>query len=352
MFKTISILILMQFLIAPRLWAEENEMKYAEGYKESKADQTLAEKKLAEPKAVLPPKDLIPTNLISMGTGEFFSKFALIADKSTRTLTIWQQQKGKVEFVTAYPLDMGKTAGNKSSSGDMKTPEGIYFFDNSYTKNQIDYNEYGDRAFTLNYPNYFDHLQAKSGNGIWLHAIPPTKSLNRGSRGCLVVSNDVINQVATYIDMKTTPVIVDDKVTYLSQTDAKAMLEKNLAWLNAWKNVWESKKIGDYMDFYHPTFSSMKMSKSQWQTYKSNLAEKYKYISVKLFEPIFFQHHDHMVIRFLQQYQSDSLADFGEKTIYIQVKDNKPLIVSETWEPIANELVAKFKQEKFQREFF
>ncbi|MCB0392671.1 MAG: L,D-transpeptidase family protein, partial [Bdellovibrionales bacterium] len=215
------------------------------------------------------------------------------------------------------------------------------------TKNQLDYNEYGLRAFTLNYPNFFDQIENKTGYGIWLHAIPPTKSLKRGSRGCLVVRNEAIEKVKKYVDLNKTHVIVEDKIDYSPQENILKNKKDFFKWLEQWKISWEGKQISNYMNFYHDLFKANKMNKLQWQEYKSNLNEKYNYINVKLYSPVVFQHKDEIIVRFLQRYESDLNSDFGEKTLYVKKEAGQFKIIGEEWAPLSNnDMVATYESTK------
>lgn len=325
------------------------EQATAEGYKESiaesKNETPIDPKTKPDPDAQVPPKNKIPRNLLKLSDGEYYSQYAFVADKAKRTLTIWKETNDSYDFVAAHPMDMGKKEGDKRFLGDLKTPEGVYFFNKTYRENELDYNEYGVRAFVMDYPNYFDRMEKKTGYGIWLHAIPPSKTLYRGSRGCLVLRNEAIVSVEPYVDLTKTPIIVEDEVIYDSKQNIAKEQNQINDWLKSWKAAWESKSIDSYMDFYHDNFRWKKMNKAKWKTYKSSLNEKYDYINVKLFEPTAYQQKDEYVIRFLQKYQSDGLDDFGEKTLFVKRDQGKFLIVGEEWAPLPQELIARYSQQ-------
>lgn len=337
-------------LTAPLQLSAREDKATAEGYEEALLENQQEESdptssNLIEPKPKLPPPGLYPKNILNLGEGDYFSNFAFIADKSTRTLTIWRNSRSQYELIAAYPFDMGKNSGNKLKLGDLKTPEGVYFFNKTYSKNELDFNEYGDRAFVMDYPNFFDRIDKKTGSGIWLHAIPPTKNLLRGSRGCLVLKNEDIEKVEPYVQIPTTPIIVEDKIEYSNKNELQSKKQALLGWLEQWRASWQSKSIDSYINFYHETFTSNKMTKEQWYEYKSHLNKKYEYINVKLFSPVIYQHKDKLVVRFLQKYQSDGLTDFGEKTLYVYKDPSSGYkIIGEDWAPTSNEVVAKYEK--------
>ncbi len=287
-----------------------------------------------DPLPITPDKDMVPEALVQLGSGSYFSTHAFLMDKATRTLTIWKQDASGLTLVSAVAADFGRNVGSKTTNGDHKTPEGIYFFQESKEGPGLNFDEYGVRAFTLDYPNFFDDLNKKSGNGIWLHAIPDKKTLWRGSRGCVVVRNDIIKQIATHITLKRTPMLIQDNVKYVSKTDAAKRRAEWGTWLETWRKNWESKSLDEYITNYADDFKSMQMDREKWQQYKKNLSEKYNFIKIALTEPVMIHHNNELVLRFLQDYQSDKNADFGEKTLYLRRQDQSPFkIIGEEWRP-------------------
>ncbi|MBT4760651.1 MAG: L,D-transpeptidase family protein [Bdellovibrionaceae bacterium] len=292
--------------------------------------------KLPPPKPILPPNQMIPSNLIQLGKGKYFSKSAIMVDKQKRTLSLWiADENGVPTHINSFPSDHGRKEGDKIRLGDLRTPEGIYFFQEMYQGNQLNYDMYGKRAFTTNYPNYFDKKEKKTGSGIWLHSIPKTKTLYRGSRGCVVVRNEVIDYLKSHIKLKRTPIIIENSISYLSKDDFIKSRDNFNHWLSSWTNSWSNKNIDEYMSFYSDDFKSLqkKMNKRQWRSYKTILNEKYNFISVQADEPIIFIHKDHTSVSFIQNYQSDKIKDFGQKILHLKKDGNMYSILNETWTP-------------------
>jgi len=287
-----------------------------------------------DPAPQVPAPGLAPTEVIRLSDSGFFSKYALVVDKSRRTLTVWGQDKGDITFVKAVPADLGRANGDKLASGDHRTPEGIYFPQEIKSESELDFDQYGVRAFPLDYPNFFDVLDQKSGSGIWLHAIPDNKSLWRGSRGCVVVRNETIMELSQFITLKRTPVIIQDSVDFAPATKIRTNRTTWMAWLDSWRNSWQSKNLDTYMNHYSSEFHGLGMNAGQWRKYKEGLNEKYKYIKVNLKDPIVLAHKDRMVFRFIQQYESDQNADFGEKVLYLKRDGSDFKIIGEEWQAV------------------
>lgn len=295
----------------------------------------------ADPVAVPPPAGKVPRAFAKMGLGEYFSRYAFLVDKKTRTLTVWENSTSGPVFVEAHPTDLGRRLGDKKVLGDKKTPEGIYFFQTTYSGANLDFNEYGAQAFTMDYPNLFDRRQNKTGSGIWLHAVPDTKSLYRGSRGCIVVRNNIITTLGRYIDLKKTPIVVQNEAEFVTPTQYFAEQKTMLQWLEKWRESWEAMDLEKYLAFYAEDFFSNRMNKEQWREYKAGLNKKYEFIRVQVAKPSVVFHEDEAVVRFLQGYSSDKNRDFGEKILHLKKQPSGDYkIIAENWAPLSNSLIA------------
>lgn len=297
-----------------------------------------------DPIPVQPPAGKTPEALVQLGGGQHYSSYAFVMDKSARTLSIWKQENQQTKFVTAVAADFGRNAGDKSSTGDARTPEGIYFFQQEKENVALDFSPFGQHnvdGFTLDYPNFFDGLEKKSGYGIWLHTLPDNLSLWRGSKGCVVVRQDVLKQLATYITIKKTPIIIQDMVQYITADEAQKRRVAWNNWINTWRDSWQSKNIDNYITHYSDDFKALGMNREQWRSFKASLNEKYSFIKVALSDPMLLTHKNEVVFKLLQDYQSDQNADFGEKTLYIRrAEQDKLAIVGEEWASAPKEGIA------------
>ncbi len=291
----------------------------------------------SDPVAQVPQSGQLPNVLLSLNTSNgVFSPFAFLVDKARRTLTVWKNAEDTLELVGAWPTDIGRRGGDKLVQGDHRTPEGVYFFQTTQDGRAVDYTNYGVKIFTLDYPNYFDRLERKTGNGIWFHAIPDTKSLLRGSRGCVVVRNQVIEDLAKYIELKSTPMVIVDEVNYLNSKDWANTKTGLINWLEGWRQSWGNKDLDNYMSYYSEKFSSNGMNRSQWRRFKKNLSKNYEYINVELRDVQVFNQDKKIVFRFIQHYRSDKMQDVGTKTIYALRKESGYEIIGESWAPQRN----------------
>lgn len=275
----------------------------------------------------------VPNGLLRMGDGKLFPKYALIVDKSEKKLHIIENSQTRPMVVQSFDSDLGKLSGPKHSTGDKRTPEGVYFFTGIKEANELDYKKYGVRAFVTNYPNLFDEKSGRSGYGIWLHAIDEKETLDRGSRGCVVVRNDTIKKVGQYITLNKTPIIIFDKIQWVPLSQTQNESDRLLAFIHKWKASWEAKNIKDYIASYDQMFTFGNLNLDKYQTYKQSLNEKYNTIKVEFSTPTIYSHKDQIVVKLFQTYRSDQHSDFGEKTLYIKKLPESYGILGEVWEP-------------------
>lgn len=276
----------------------------------------------------------IPSVLLRLGDGQHLSDTAIVVDKSRRLLTVWKAEGDRIAKQAEYPSDLGKFAGPKIKRGDKRTPEGVYFLLERLEGPGLNFREYGVRAFTTDYPNLFDRRAGKTGDGIWLHAIPDEVGLERGSRGCVVVRNEHILDLTQFVRLKQTPIVVLDQVDYIPQSEAQKTARGIEDFVETWRKSWESEDIDTYMSFYDESFQSNRMNKDQWRRYKQGLNSRYEQILVSFSKPVAFEHKGQIILRALQRYKSDALEDFGEKTLYMTRTPQGLKIVAEEWIPM------------------
>lgn len=284
--------------------------------------------------AAAPLSESFPEGLISFSSRPEFSKNIFVVDKARRVLRVYQYENQLPRMVLEVPSDLGKRPGPKLRENDYRTPVGIYFLQKKLSQPEIPFNLYGDVAFTTDYPNVFDKRDAKTGSGIWLHAVPDNVALTRGSRGCVVVRNDMVKKLADYVTLGQTPMLIYDKISELSLEDYKKQRTQYLNFIETWRTAWQNEDIESYIKFYDPTFFNANMDYKQWYNHKKRLKGFYKFIEVSFSEPTILKNKDQVVIRMLQHYRSDRHDDFGEKTIHAHYSPEQGFhIVREDWKP-------------------
>lgn len=277
----------------------------------------------------------IPSGIVQISKDPQIASPIFVVDKSKRFLQVWKLENDLPHMVSEYPADIGKRKGEKTKENDHRTPVGIYFLNTKKTQPEIPFELYGSRAFTTDYPNVFDRREAKGGHGIWLHAIPDKTALTRGSRGCVVVRDQVIHELENVILLKKTPLIINENVDINNLEQYKKRQTELNASIETWRAAWESEDIDSYLHFYDETFKNDKMDIKQWATHKRKIKGLYQFIKVALGHPMILMNKDQVVIRMTQKYTSDLHTDYGVKTIHAFYSPQYGFkIVREDWAPL------------------
>lgn len=282
--------------------------------------------------------DIYPEGLISFPDDGHISKNVFIVGKKEKTLWVYAREGDKLKIVDKYETDIGKKPGPKEKENDHRTPTGIYFLQKRLTQPEIPFSLYGSLAFTTDYPNIFDKRDAKTGHGIWLHAIPDSVPLTRGSRGCVVVRDDIIKKLATCVELGQTPIVIFDEVNFVSYEKHLEIRQKYLDFFENWRSTWENQDVDSYIKYYDGTFKNDQMNYKQWYNHKKRMKKIYSTIEVKLSTPLIIANKDQVVMRTLQEYKSNLHHDYGEKTIHARPSPDDGLfgfkIIREDWKAL------------------
>lgn len=282
-----------------------------------------------------------PAGLIALSPETPFSSYSFVVDKSKRTLSVYEWKNNDLNLISEFPADIGKKEGPKMKRDDHKTPVGIYFLQQEKTQPEIPFDLYGNIAFTTDYPNIFDQRDAKTGSGIWLHAVPDSVPLTRGSRGCVVVRNDVIKSLKSIVKLQQTPILIYDEIKYLNAQEHNEQKQRFLKEFESWRNAWQTQDVDTYIKYYDQTFKNDHMNYTQWYRHKKKLKETYSYIKVELSPPLILQNKDQVVIRTIQRYESNLHKDYGEKTIHARYSPEVGFqIIREDWKPLLDPVAA------------
>ena len=148
----------------------------------------------------------------------------------------------------------------------------------------------------------------------------------------MVVRNEIIDHIKPKMVLKKTPVIIMDEVQYLKEADQQKRSLAAKQWLESWRKSWESQDIDKYMEFYAEDFRSQGMNYRRWRNHKENVSNRTSFIEVGVSNPLILARNDEAIIKFYQTYRSETLEDFGRKTLYLRVKeDGSYEILGEKW---------------------
>ncbi len=241
----------------------------------------------------------------------------IVVEKKYQKLKLFEQ-KDSLKMIKEFTCATGENPGTKKSSGDERTPEGIYHITEIYEDKRITL--FGSRAFHLDYPNIFDTHAGHQGDGIFIHGT--NKKLNPTStNGCIALSNSDLDELAPYLTVTTLPIIVLDSESELALGD-NLLLEKNSA------------RFSDVLEQLSVDPLKTPIENIKTLTYIKRGEQIVVSISYKLFEDKFTQYTERK-----RAYVTQSPAG-NRRTLYaVQNQDTAPTILA--LRPSKNELATK-----------
>jgi murein L,D-transpeptidase YafK/Tfp pilus assembly protein PilF len=255
-----------------------------------------------------------------------------IVEKESQTLLLFRSTPTGLQLDRTFACSTGAREGEKSEKGDLKTPEGIYIFRKILTGNHLP-NTYGKMAITLDYPNSFDRLEGKGGNGIWVHATNEVLRpyLPNKTKGCVVVSNEDIQALSNLITLQQTPIVIVSKIRYQTSTEAESELASLKKFLADWSNYWRNKLIDKYISMYSPRFRSGNYDVQSWKTYKSGVFSRAGSIQLDINLDSAIHHDKYVVLTLREEYRSDRLISKGTKRLFLVQEESAWRIIAEDW---------------------
>lgn len=278
------------------------------------------------------PPDLLPANILQFNAKQ---KYAILVDADTSRLYIFANDNGTPKMVKDHYVTVGKLGTGKFVEGDQRTPIGVYFVYKHLPRPQLDktYGQladlYGVGAWPITYPNELDKSNRKTGSGIWLHGSPAATYARapQASNGCVVLTNEEMLDVAEYLQIGTTPVIVTPKVEWLTKEQWKTRSQAALNLMGQWESAWESLNTEQYLNFYGSSFLSAEgQNLAAWRAQKTLVNAGKKWTKVQLSELSMFSvtgGDDQIVATFEQDYRSDNLENQMRKRLYWQPENGQ-----------------------------
>lgn len=245
--------------------------------------------------------------------------YALVIDLSKSRLYVFDNSSAKPLLIEDFFVSMGRAGSGKVNEGDLKTPMGVYFVQSYISSTQLE-DKYGAGAYPINYPNAWDRMNGKTGHGIWLHGTR-SGTYNRpplASEGCVVLPNDDLLEVGSYIDLKNTPVLIGENLQWLSEDKWLEHQQLVNQIHQQWKNDWESLNVENYLSHYSQRFTNGKKTLSHWAEHKRRISKHKTFVHVDLSNVSLLLHpnEDVMVATFQQSYASDNFASQSWKRQY------------------------------------
>lgn len=298
----------------------------------------------------------LPSNILMMD--QKFAHHVILVEKATHRLHLYENSGSLPKLVKTFNTATGKLKGDKSSSGDHKTPEGIYTIYEFLSKQELlrrhgEYAKiYGSGAFPMDYPNFIDQREGKGGGGIWLHSTDDDNRISKGldSRGCVVVQNQDLKDISQFIELNHTPIIVVQDIFYLSKSTWERNRKDLSDTVQKWSKAWQMKDFNTYINSYDQNrFHDKKHGGwNGYKNYKKAVFSRPDTPSIKLDFISIFATDEYAVVHLQQDYRSTVINDIGKKTLYLKKDQNYDWkIVGEVWSQVDDNKVAFSPSKRF-----
>lgn len=295
--------------------------------------------------------EFLPSNILMMD--DKFSHHVILVEKATHQLHLFENSSSTPTLIKSYSTATGKFKGDKFINGDHKTPEGIYTIyeflsDAELHRRHGKYADiYGSGAFPMDYPNFIDDRQGKTGGGIWLHSTDDDSRISKGldSKGCVVLQNSDLKDISKYIELEHTPIIVVQDVLYLSKPTWDRNRKEIGDAVTKWAKAWQSKDFDSYISSYDSNsfYDRSKGNFTSYKSYKKAVFSRPDSPAIKLDFISIMANLDYAVVHLQQDYRSQVINDIGKKTLYLKKDANYEWkIVGELWSK-AGHTSANFK---------
>ena len=276
-------------------------------------------------------EDLLPESIIQLAND---IEYAFLVELSKSRLYIVKNKGGVPDIIADFYVSIGKEGFHKKTSGDNKTPVGVY----KITSRLIDEDLpelYGDGAYPINYPNIWDKKNEKTGYGIWIHGVPRDVYSRPPltSEGCVVTSNHTLKKLKKYIQIGRTPVVLVENVSWIKRNlwhqnkkQAKNIIEK-------WRKTWESLDPYAFISKHSINFRSDNHDFEQRVAHILRIIKKKTFIKVTVENMnLFYYPTDKNLIfsDFRQHYESNNFKTSSNKKLFWkQEKDGEWRILFE-----------------------
>lgn len=209
-----------------------------------------------------PPANALPSQFLAVSSR---SRHAIAVDASRARLYLFENGTDGLKLVADFYVSVGKSGTEKKAEGDLRTPLGIYYITSHLDRSALS-DFYGSGALPINYPNMLDVRRGKTGKGIWLHGTPPEQFSRppKATDGCVVLANPDLLKIIRTVAAGSTPVVIAERLTWISTQAARAQGDSFQSTLNAWRSAKSTADLNGLLDFYAPDFNSYGRTLQQW----------------------------------------------------------------------------------------
>ena len=190
-----------------------------------------------------------------------------VAETSTSEFHRFDRTGDGLELSETYYMSIGKAGAGKQRAGDRGTPLGAYFVTEQLDTSRL-HEKYGVTAFPLDYPNTWDRLESRTGDGIWLHGVDPDggKRPPLDTDGCIALPNEDLLVLVPEVQAHVTPILVTESVEWRAASDEDPLLTEVGEQLRRWAHSHTQGDLYDYLSLYDESFQHWGLDKAAWSS--------------------------------------------------------------------------------------
>lgn len=207
----------------------------------------------------------------------------LVAETDAATLHRFETADGRILEQDERYMSIGLNGPGKEKAWDRRTPLGVYFITERLDTSKL-HEKYGVAAFPLDYPNAWDRMNERTGNGIWLHGVDRSNPARppRDTDGCLSLPNDDLLRLVDELKPLATPVIVTRKVRWALPSEVDELRAEFRLALDMWRESLAKGDVLEYLSMYADDFRYREMDRRAWAAYRANVFAARKLNAVEL----------------------------------------------------------------------
>jgi murein L,D-transpeptidase YafK len=323
---------LAQLMRADLLYAQGNLLEKMGQPVDSTTSNNLQAEAKARIKAVKqPPEGTLPDYVMQVPN---WLSHLITVDLHESRAYLFDIQKGQLIFVTSYYLTQGKLGAGKEKEGDKRSPIGVYRLSAPIPPLKLT-PFYGAGALPLDYPNTWDKRNNRSGHGIWLHGTPIGQYSRppKASDGCMVFSNEDLQQLMARVDWQRTLVITDSQLKWQQPEEVIAPRAHLMQTLENWRYAWEQQNITEYMRYYANDFvGNAGENKQAYQTRKTQIFSYNRAHKVSISDLLLYKYPNEKSLAisvFTQRYQREGKETVERKRLWWQWQNDQWKIINE-----------------------
>ena len=193
----------------------------------------------------------------------------LIIETESSTLYEYSHSRRGLEPPKKRYVSIGQNGVGKQRAGDRRTPLGIYFISEQLDTSRM-HERYGPTAFPLDYPNEWDRLNERSGDGIWIHGVTPGSDHRPplDTDGCVALGNSELLELAEVLVPHVTPVVITRDIRWDAEDNIAALRDELNVVLDTWKQSLLSGDLHRYFSLYDSDFQYRGMGRDEWLAYR------------------------------------------------------------------------------------